>query len=68
MVDRGGVLLLERGALLFDRQDGAKASGGIVRTPFAMIAARGTRFFVGPSNDVIGVFVERGSVSVLNNV
>lgn len=67
LVDRGGVLLLERGALLFDRHDGGKASGGVVRMPFAIIAARGTRFFVGPSNDVIGVFVERGSVSVRNN-
>jgi ferric-dicitrate binding protein FerR (iron transport regulator) len=25
---------------------------------------RGTRFFAGPSNNVFGVFVERGSVSV----
>ena len=67
VVDRGGVLLLERGALLFDRPD--KSAGGepVVLTPFAIIAARGTRFFVGPSNEVIGVFVERGSVSVRNN-
>ena len=39
----------------------------MTRTPFAVIAARGTRYFVGPSADVIGVFCESGSVSVRNN-
>ena len=67
VVDQGGQLLLERGALLFDRPDASAAGEPVVRTPFAIIAARGTRFFVGPSNDVIGVFVERGSVTVRNN-
>lgn len=67
LVEHGGELLLERGALLFDRPDAAAGRDPIVRTPFAIIAARGTRFFVGPSKDVIGVFVERGVVSVRNN-
>ena len=67
LVDHGGQLLLERGALLFDRPDATKGGDPVVRTPFAIIAARGTRFFVGPSNGVIGVFVERGEVSVRNN-
>lgn len=67
VVDRGGVLLLERGALLFDRPDAGDHGEAIVRTPFAIVAARGTRFFVGPSNDVIGVFLERGAVTVRNN-
>ena len=67
LVDRGGQLLLERGALLFDRPDDEPEAGLVVRTPFAIVAARGTRFFIGPSKDVIGVFVERGSVRVRNN-
>ncbi len=67
VVERGGQLLLERGALLFDRPEGSSGGEPVVRTPFAIIAARGTRFFVGPSNGVIGVFVERGAVSVRNN-
>lgn len=66
VVEQGGELLLERGALLFERPDDAPAAEAVVRTPFAVIAARGTRFFVGPSNDVIGVFVERGRVEVRN--
>ena len=67
LVEQGGQLLLERGALLFDRPEGSGAGEPVVRTPFAIIAARGTRFFVGPSKGVIGVFVERGSVLVRNN-
>jgi ferric-dicitrate binding protein FerR (iron transport regulator) len=66
VVDEGGQLLLERGALLFDGPAGDAAEEPLTRTPFAIIAARGTRYFVGPSNDVIGVFCEIGSVSVRN--
>lgn len=66
IVDQGGELVLERGAILFEESSG-EDSGVVVDTPFAIIAARGTRFFVGPSNGVIGVFVEEGSVSVTNN-
>ena len=36
-----------------------------VRSPFGLMAVRGTRFFAGPSNGVFGVFVERGSVLVV---
>jgi hypothetical protein len=67
IVEHGGQLLLERGALLFDRPDSGGRDDAIVRTPLAIIAARGTSFFVGPSQDVVGVFVERGSVRVRNN-
>jgi ferric-dicitrate binding protein FerR (iron transport regulator) len=35
-----------------------------IRSAFGLIAVRGTRFFAGPSNNVFGVFVERGSVAV----
>ena len=34
------------------------------RSPFALIAVRGTLFFAGPSNGVFGVFVGRGFVEV----
>jgi hypothetical protein len=66
VVEEGGQLLLERGALLFDGPPGDSAEEPLTRTPFAIIAARGTRYFVGPSNDVVGVFCESGSVSVRN--
>lgn len=60
----GGTLVLERGAMLVDRraQGGTTPPGLSVRSPFGLIAVRGTRFFAGPSNGVFGVFVERGSV------
>jgi hypothetical protein len=37
----------------------------VVRSPFGLIAVRGTRFFAGPSDDVFGVFVARGVVTVV---
>jgi ferric-dicitrate binding protein FerR (iron transport regulator) len=64
VVEHGGELVLERGALLFDRPDAAQREDAVVRTPLAIIAARGTSFWVGPSQDVTGVFVDRGSVVV----
>jgi hypothetical protein len=66
LINAGGVLVLERGAMLYDHDD---AKGGphdvTVRSPFGLVAVRGTRFFAGPSNGVFGVFVERGSVTVV---
>jgi hypothetical protein len=35
-----------------------------VRSPYGLMAVRGTTFFAGPSNDVFGVFVARGVVAV----
>jgi ferric-dicitrate binding protein FerR (iron transport regulator) len=61
IVDAGGVLELQRGTMLFD---GERPRGVAVRSPFALIAVRGTRFFAGPSNNVFGVFVARGRVNV----
>ncbi|WP_372623622.1 FecR domain-containing protein [Falsiroseomonas sp.] len=63
----GGTLVLERGAMLVDREarDGTPP-GLAVRGPFGLIAVRGTRFFAGPSNGVFGVFVERGAVLLAN--
>lgn len=64
LVDRGGDLVLERGAMLFDRPSGGTPGLLEVATPFGLIAARGTRFFAGPSDGVFGVFVEHGLVTV----
>ena len=67
IVNAGGVLVLERGAMLYDRNPGAggDSSDVAVRTPYGLLAVRGTRFFAGPSNGVFGVFVERGAVTVV---
>jgi ferric-dicitrate binding protein FerR (iron transport regulator) len=66
IVEQGGELILARGAMLFERPDAGNHGDLVVKTPFAIIAARGTRFWTGPSNDVIGVFVESGRVNVRN--
>ena len=50
--------------MLIDRNDNAKNENLKVRSPFALIAVRGTMFFAGPSNGVFGVFVGRGLVDV----
>jgi hypothetical protein len=54
---------LEDGPLLLDKASG---TGGAlyIRGQFGLIAIRGTRIFVGPSNGVIGVFVVNGQVDV----
>ena len=65
IVNAGGVLVLERGGMLYDHGPNAGASDVTVRGPFGLVAVRGTRFFAGPSNGVFGVFVERGVVMVV---
>lgn len=65
LVNAGGILVLERGALLYDHDASAGSTDMAVRTPFGLLAVRGTRFFAGPSNGVFGVFVERGAVTVV---
>jgi ferric-dicitrate binding protein FerR (iron transport regulator) len=64
LVDAGGEMTLRSGPLLFDGQP--RRAGVQIRSPFALIAVRGTRFFAGPSNDRFGVFVVRGSVAVIS--
>src|ERR1700746_3788765 len=62
LISAGGEITLRSGPLLFDGQP--RRAGMQIRSPFALIAVRGTRFFAGPSNDRFGVFVARGSVTV----
>jgi hypothetical protein len=64
LVDAGGEMTLRSGPLLFDGPRRSTPAGVQIRSPFALIAVRGTRFFAGPSNDRFGVFVARGSVVV----
>jgi hypothetical protein len=63
IVNAGGVLTLGTGPLLLDKASGT-AGVLYIRGNFGLIAIRGTRIFVGPSNGVIGVFVVRGVVEV----
>src|SRR4051812_31534305 len=65
LVNAGGELRLESGAVLFDRPPGSPPAKMQIRNPYGLIAVRGTRFFAGPSNGVFGVFVEHGVVNVL---
>jgi ferric-dicitrate binding protein FerR (iron transport regulator) len=62
LANAGGEVTLQSGPILFD---GPSSNARMqIRSAFGLIAVRGTRFFAGPSNDVFGVFVVRGSVSV----
>ena len=65
LVNAGGVLDLARGAMIYDHDPAAGPTDLAVRSPFGLIAVRGTRFFAGPSNGVFGVFVFRGAVTVV---
>jgi ferric-dicitrate binding protein FerR (iron transport regulator) len=64
VVDAGGEMTLRSGPLLFDRPQRSTPAGVRIRSPFALIAVRGTQFFAGPSNGPFGVFAARGSVAV----
>jgi ferric-dicitrate binding protein FerR (iron transport regulator) len=65
VVNAGGILVLDSGAMLYDHDAGGDEGNVAVRSPFGLVAVRGTRFFAGPSNGVLGVFVERGDVLVV---
>ena len=63
VVDAGGTFDLDQGPMLIDH-NGTKDENLQVRSPFGLMAVRGTMFFAGPSNDVFGVFVAGGLVAV----
>jgi hypothetical protein len=63
VVDAGGTFDLDQGPMLIDH-NGRKDEDLKVRSPFGLMAVRGTMFFAGPSNGVFGVFVARGLVAV----
>lgn len=64
IVRAGGVLTLQSGPMLIDNDAAALDRDMRIRSPFGLIAVRGTQFWGGPSNGVFGVFVRRGQVAV----
>jgi ferric-dicitrate binding protein FerR (iron transport regulator) len=64
LVEAGGEITLQSGPLMLDHAEGAPAEPVQIRTPYGLIAVRGTRVFVGPEGKGWAVFVERGEVSV----
>ena len=64
LVDAGGEIVLEAGPLLLELPARSAPAPVQIRSGFGLIAVRGTRVFAGPSNNVFGVFVERGRVTV----
>jgi len=56
-------ITLDKGPLVIERSKGAEPKFE-VKTPYALLAARGTEFFAGPSKGVFGVFVKSGIVDV----
>jgi hypothetical protein len=64
LVGNGGTVELAAGAALIDRPEADRKETLQLRSPFGLIAARGTKFFAGSSYGVFGVFVLRGEVTV----
>ncbi|MCI0598768.1 MAG: FecR family protein [Beijerinckiaceae bacterium] len=60
---RDTTVTLDTGPLVVERWKGATPKLE-VKTPYALLAARGTEFFAGPSKGLFGVFVKRGIVEV----
>jgi ferric-dicitrate binding protein FerR (iron transport regulator) len=61
IADAGGEIIVDSGQLLFD---GRATRGLTIRSPYALIAVRGTKFFAGQLDNGFSVFVARGAVSV----
>ncbi len=66
LVQRGGIIKLGSGALMFERRDPDPKPEVAIHSPYARLAVRGTSVFAGPSNGVFGVFVSHGEVVVTN--
>ncbi|HWL70748.1 MAG TPA: hypothetical protein VNS22_20545, partial [Geminicoccus sp.] len=64
LASEAGNYELQAGPLLLEHDENGPGIGSTVQSPYALIAVRGTRFFAGPSNNVFGVFVATGRVSV----
>ena len=64
LMKAGGEITLGAGAMLFERPAQGRPTRVQIRSSYGLIAVRGTRFFAGPSNNVFGVFVEEGTVTV----
>jgi FecR protein len=64
LVKAGGEIVLDAGPMLLDLPPRSAPPPVQIRSGFGLIAVRGTRVFAGPSNNVFGVFVQRGRVTV----
>jgi len=66
LAEAGGVLELVDGSMLYDhvRTPGSGPSNALVRSPYGLIAVRGTRFWAGRSKGRFGVFLDHGRVEV----
>ncbi|MGL4242278.1 MAG: FecR family protein [Beijerinckiaceae bacterium] len=64
LMEAGGVITLGAGPALIEKDPQSAGQRLDIRSPYGLIAVRGTRFFAGPSNGVFGVFVERGQVAL----
>ena len=63
LAGKSGELRFEGGPMLIDRAESVPHMDLKLRSPFGLVALRGTKVFAGPSNGVFGVFVARGSVN-----
>jgi ferric-dicitrate binding protein FerR (iron transport regulator) len=64
LMSAGGEITLQSGPLLFERPAGTPPLPVQIRSSYGLIAVRGTRLFAGPDGEALGIFVERGEVSV----
>ena len=64
LVDKGGVVVVDDGPVLIDKTPNTGDRPLELKGAFGLIVVRGTRLFVGPSNGVIGVFVQHGEIEV----
>jgi ferric-dicitrate binding protein FerR (iron transport regulator) len=64
LMNAGGEITLQSGPFMFDRPAGSPPLPVQIRSSYGLIAVRGTRLFAGPDGDALGIFVERGEVSV----
>ncbi|NJM29360.1 MAG: FecR domain-containing protein [Rhizobiales bacterium] len=64
IANSGGVLTLGQGAIVFEGAANAFPKGVRIKSPYALIAVRGTKFYAGRLGPAFSVFVESGSVRV----
>jgi hypothetical protein len=60
----GGTIELTDGTILFEHSGPPGATELEFKSPYGLIAVRGTRFYAGPSNGLFGVLVGSGLVTV----
>jgi hypothetical protein len=64
LVDAGGEINLGAGSLQFERTGKPSGTDLKIKSPYGLIAVRGTRFYAGTFLGVWGVFVAQGAVDV----